>query len=125
MLYSIFQTVILSQVEKMLTEGATFIDLGAYSSRPNADNISEEEELVRILPIVRLLLKEFPEVLLSIDTFRSNIAKTCIEAGAALVNDISGGNLDGNMLKTIAQSICKIGGPFRLFTGSGSKQKGW
>ena len=94
---------ILSQVDKMLKEGATFIDLGAYSSRPNADHISEEEELSRILPVVKLLIKEFSEILLSVDTFRSNIAKACIEEGAALINDISAGNLDNHMLATVAQ----------------------
>ena len=94
---------ILDQVEKMLNEGATFIDLGAYSSRPNADDVSEKDELSRILPIVKILIKEFPEIILSIDTFRSAIAKNCIEAGAALINDISAGNLDKNMLKTVAQ----------------------
>lgn len=93
---------ILNQVEKMLNEGATFIDVGAYSSRPNANHVSEEEELKRILPIVKLILKEFPETLLSIDTFRSKIAKQCIEAGATLINDISAGKLDKNMLQTIA-----------------------
>ena len=94
---------ILKQVEHMLNEGATFIDVGAYSSRPNADDVSEDKELQRILPIVELILKTFPETLLSIDTFRSTIAKACIEAGAALINDISAGQLDENMLKTIAE----------------------
>ncbi|ULC58814.1 dihydropteroate synthase [Flaviramulus sp. BrNp1-15] len=93
---------ILNHVEKMLNEGATFIDVGAYSSRPNADDVNEEEELKRILPIVNLTLNKFPEVLLSIDTFRSNVAKQCVEAGAALINDISAGKLDVNMLQTIA-----------------------
>src|SRR5690606_20737709 len=93
----------LSHAERMLAEGATFIDVGAYSSRPGAVNISEEEELQRILPIVNLLVKEFPEVLLSIDTFRSSVARECIEAGAAIINDISGGNLDSRMLKTVAE----------------------
>lgn len=92
----------LSHVEHMLTEGATFIDIGAYSSRPNADYVSEDEELKRILPIVNSILREFPETLLSIDTFRSNIAKACVEAGAAMINDISAGKLDDNMLQTIA-----------------------
>lgn len=93
---------ILTRTEQMLFNGATFIDIGAYSSRPNAEHVSEEEELKRILPIVELILKEFPETLLSIDTFRSKIAKQCIEAGAALINDISAGNIDSNMLQTIA-----------------------
>ena len=93
---------ILSQTEKMLKEGATFIDVGAYSSRPGAVHISEEEELERIVPIVNLLLKEFPTVLLSIDTFRGKVADTCLNMGAALINDISAGSLDNNMLQIVA-----------------------
>ncbi len=93
----------LKQVEKMLDEGATFIDVGAYSSRPKAVDITEAEELQRILPMVELILKEFPETLISIDTFRSKIAKECVEAGACLVNDISAGTLDDNMMQTVAK----------------------
>jgi dihydropteroate synthase len=93
---------ILKHTEKMLSEGATFIDIGAYSSRPNADHVSEAEEFKRILPIVALLTKTFPDILISIDTFRSQVAKQSIEAGAALINDISAGKLDDNMLKTVA-----------------------
>ena len=92
----------LLQVEKMINEDATFIDIGAYSSRPNATHISEDEELKRVISIVELILKQFPESLLSIDTFRSNIAKQCIEVGACMVNDISAGKLDTNMLSLIA-----------------------
>ncbi len=92
---------VLRQTEKMLREGAAFIDVGAYSSRPGADHVSEEVELSRILPIVELLLKEFPEALLSIDTFRSNVARKCVAAGAAMINDISGGSLDPKMIATI------------------------
>lgn len=94
---------IVNQVELMLNAGATFIDIGGYSSRPNADDVSEAEELHRVLPIVELILKHFPETLISIDTFRSNIAKHTIEAGAALVNDISAGKLDPKMLETVGQ----------------------
>ncbi len=94
---------ILSKVEKMLNDGATFIDIGAYSSKPSAEFVSEEEELQRIVPIVQLILKHFPETLISIDTFRSEVAKTCIENGAAIINDISAGNLDDKMLETIAK----------------------
>ncbi|MEL0454612.1 dihydropteroate synthase [Flavobacteriaceae bacterium SZ-1-7] len=93
---------ILKYIESMLNEGATFIDVGAYSSRPNAEHVSETEELKRIIPIVNLILKEFPEILLSIDTFRSEVAKQCIEAGAALINDISAGKMDEHMLQTVA-----------------------
>jgi len=94
---------ILSQAEKMLNEGATFLDLGGYSSRPKADFVSEEEELQRVLPVVELLLKEFPKTLLSIDTFRSEVARKSVEAGAAIINDISGGNLDENMLTSVGK----------------------
>ncbi|EMQ94976.1 MAG: dihydropteroate synthase [Xanthomarina sp.] len=94
---------ILSQVYIMLKSGATFVDIGAYSSRPNATHIEEAEELKRLLPIISLIIKEFPEILISIDTFRSQVAKHGIEAGAALINDISAGKLDENMLPTIAK----------------------
>ena len=93
---------ILSRVETMLKDGATFIDVGAYSSRPKAEHISEEEELKRIVPIVELLIKLFPNILLSIDTFRSQVAKTCIKSGACIINDISAGKLDEKMLQTVA-----------------------
>ncbi|AYN03360.1 dihydropteroate synthase [Flavobacterium sp. 140616W15] len=94
---------ILSQVEKMLSDGATFIDLGAYSSKPSAEFVSEEEELDRIVPVVKLILKHYPDAFLSIDTFRSEVAKACIENGAAIINDISGGNLDDKMFEVIAK----------------------
>lgn len=93
----------LHQAEKMLAEGADFIDVGSYSSRPGAENISEEEELKRILPVVEDLVKKFPEIILSVDTFRSEVARQCVEAGAAMVNDISAGSLDEKMMQTVAQ----------------------
>lgn len=93
----------LSQVGKMLKDGAIFIDVGAYSSKPNAEFVSEEEELQRIVPIINLILEYYPEALLSIDTFRSEVAKVCIENGAAIINDISAGNLDDKMLETVAK----------------------
>lgn len=96
-------TSILSQIEKMLNDGATFIDIGAYSSRPGADFVNETEELNRIVPVVDLILKHFPETLLSIDTFRGKVAKATIDAGAALINDISGGSLDKLMFETIGK----------------------
>lgn len=97
------ETDILNQVEKMLTDEATFIDVGAYSSKPNAALVSETEEVNRILPIIKAIVKEFPEALLSIDTFRSKVAQICIENGAAMINDISAGNFDDKMLQTIAE----------------------
>ena len=97
------ESTILKQVGKMLNEGATFIDVGAYSSKPNADYVSEQEEMRRLIPVVKLLVSEFPEILLSIDTFRSQVAEKAIEAGAAMINDISAGNLDEGMMETIAK----------------------
>ena len=94
---------IIKQTKKMLKQGATFIDIGAYSSRPNAKHISETEELDRILPVVKLLRKEFPNILISIDTFRSQVAEKCLDAGACMINDISGGTMDHNMFKIIAK----------------------
>lgn len=92
----------LNQTEKMLSEGATFIDVGAYSSRPNAVFVSEKEEIKRLTPIVALLVKQFPEIILSIDTFRAEVAKAAIDSGAAIINDISAGLLDDKMLQVIA-----------------------
>jgi len=93
---------ILKQAEKMLHDGATFLDVGGYSSRPNAEEVSLTKELQRVVPVIENLIKQFPEAVLSIDTFRSEVAKQGVEAGAALVNDISAGLLDENMLATVA-----------------------
>ncbi len=95
--------VILLQVEKMLDAGATIIDIGAYSSRPGAVHISEEEESARIVPIVEFLVEKFENILISIDTFRSKVAEDCIEAGAAIINDISGSAMDENILDVVAK----------------------
>jgi len=97
------ETQLLQQAEKMLTDGATFIDLGAYSSKPNAEFVSEDRELQRIVPVVELLIKHFPDVLLSIDTFRANVAEACILSGAAIINDIAAGHLDDAMLPTVGR----------------------
>lgn len=94
---------ILSKVDEMLEEGADFIDVGGYSSRPGADYVSEEEEMNRVVPIVKLLVEKFPDILISVDTFRSEVAKRCIEVGAALINDISAGKLDEKMIPTVAK----------------------
>ena len=94
---------IVGQVEKMLHDGATFIDLGGYSSKPGAEFVSESEELNRVIPIVKLLVDKFPDILLSIDTFRSEVAKQAVENGAAIINDISAGLLDEKMLETVAK----------------------
>ena len=97
------QSAIIQQAEKMLNEGANFIDVGAYSSKPNADYVSEEDEIRRLIPIVELLVTQFPDIILSIDTFRSPVAAKAIEAGAAIINDISAGSLDTEMMSTIAK----------------------
>jgi len=94
---------ILTQVEYMLDQGAAFIDMGAYSSRPGADHVSEDEELQRMIPVIDLILKNFPDTLISVDTFRSKVAAESIEHGAAIINDIAAGNLDKNMFATIAK----------------------
>lgn len=94
---------VIERVTHMLEEGADFIDIGGYSSKPGAAFVTEEEEIQRVLPVVKLVLKHFPETLLSIDTFRSEVAKQTIEAGAAIINDISAGFLDEKMIPTIAQ----------------------
>lgn len=94
---------ILQHVEQMLADGATFIDVGAYSSKPNADLLSEQQELDQILPIIKLLVEKFPNILISVDTFRAKVAEACIAQGAAIINDISAGNLDQEMLSTIAK----------------------
>ena len=109
---------ILEQTERMLKEGATFIDVGAYSSRPDAQHITEEEELNRIVPIIELLVKEFPEILLSIDTFRNKVAQETVNTGAAIINDISGGSLDEQMFETVA----KLQVPYILMHMKGTPQ---
>ena len=94
---------ILVHVEKMLDEGASFLDIGGYSSRPHADDIAIDEEIERVLPVIKLVLTQFPEVLISIDTFRSEVAQVALDHGVAMVNDISGGHADPKMLPLIAE----------------------
>ena len=94
---------VLVAVEKKISEGADFLDLGGYSTRPGAIAISMEEEIARVIPAVGTIKRQFPEILLSVDTFRSQVAKAAVEEGADLVNDISAGNLDPEMLPLIAQ----------------------
>ena len=94
---------LLKRAESMLADGAEILDLGAYSTRPGAEAISEEEELNRMLPAVEALKKEFPSVILSIDTFRASVAKATVDLGAGIVNDVSGGTLDEKMFSTVAE----------------------
>ena len=94
---------VIAKAEKMVNDGATFLDIGGYSSRPGATDISVAEETGRVIPVIEALRREFPNTYLSIDTFRSSVAEKAVAAGAAMVNDISGGSLDPNMFATVAQ----------------------
>ena len=94
---------ILQKAERLLNEGATILDIGAYSTRPGASQISPEEEINRAVPAIEAILLKFPKAILSIDTFRADVAKACIAAGAHIINDVSGGTLDEKMFDTVAQ----------------------
>jgi len=94
---------IINRCRKMLEEGATIIDIGAQSSRPEAQAINAEQELVKLLPIIKLLKNRFPNIILSIDTYWAKVAEECVKAGAAIINDISAGELDEKMADTIAK----------------------
>jgi dihydropteroate synthase len=93
----------LKRTATFIQEGARFIDIGAYSSRPGAADVSQAEELQRLIPIVEAIAKEFPEIFVSIDTFRAKVAEAAIFAGAHIINDISAGNLDETMFETVAK----------------------
>ena len=93
---------------QMLSQGAAFIDIGGYSSRPGADDISPTEEAERVLPVIEAVLKKHPEALISIDTYRSEVAKQAISAGAAIINDISGLNFDPDIGKSVAEHNAAI-----------------
>ncbi len=93
---------VLQQAEKMLAEGATLLDIGGASSRPGAIDPGEAEELSRVLGAIRTILQRFPDALISVDTWRSSVARAAVEAGAVLINDISAGRLDPGMYETVA-----------------------
>ncbi len=94
---------ILDQVEKMVQEGAHFIDVGGYSSRPGADHLSEGVEKERVIMAIGIILRNFPDTVISIDTFRSSVAEAAVDAGASMINDISGGGLDEKMFETVSR----------------------
>ena len=96
------ETTILEQTEKMMKHGATFIDVGGYSSRPGAEDIPTSEEVRRISIAIKSIVKNFPDALISIDTFRSQVANIAVQEGAAIINDISGGEQDPAMLGIVA-----------------------
>jgi dihydropteroate synthase len=93
----------LQQAKQMLADGSTLLDLGAYSSRPGATDISVQEETDRLLPAVEAIVQHHPNAVLSIDTFRSEVAEAAIKTGAHIINDIGGGELDENMFDTVAR----------------------
>ncbi len=109
---------VLVEAEKKIKEGADFLDLGGYSTRPGARDISIEEEISRVIPAISEIKLNFPDTLISVDTFRSQVAKAAVEAGAELVNDISAGNLDSEMLPLLA----KLGVPYIAMHMKGSPQ---
>jgi len=93
----------LFSVEKILEHGADIIDIGGYSTKPNASDVSVEEEERRVIPLIKTLSQKFPEIVISIDTFRSAIAREAVLAGASIINDVSGGNLDEKMFEAVAE----------------------
>lgn len=94
---------VLEKAGKMILEGADILDIGGYSSRPGAAEVSEIEELDRVMPAIEAIKRNFPETLISIDTFRAKVAEEAVKAGADIVNDISAGNLDPNMIPTVGK----------------------
>jgi dihydropteroate synthase len=93
----------LEQAKRMVDEGADIIDIGAYSTRPGAKDIAEAEEIKRLIKVIKSVRKQFPEQLISADTFRATVAEEAVNAGANIINDISGGTLDETMFKTVAK----------------------
>lgn len=108
----------LKKAEQMIEEGADFLDIGGMSTRPGSEVLSENDELKRVIPIIEIILKNFPETLISIDTWRSKVALEAVEAGAAIVNDISAGSLDPELFQTVA----KLNVPYILMHMQGTPQ---
>jgi len=102
----------------MIGDGAEIIDIGGYSSRPGAADVTEKEEIERVVPVIKTIRKQFPHILISIDTFRANVAAGAIDAGANIINDISGGTLDPDMFSTAA--VYKV--PYILMHSKGTPQ---
>jgi len=108
----------LTKAAQFLNEGATFIDIGGYSSRPGAKDISTNEEIDRLVPVVEVLAREFPEAVISIDTFRAKVAEETILAGAHIINDIASGDMDDKMFETVA----KLQVPYMIMHMQGTPQ---
>ena len=109
---------LLGQAGKMLEEGAVFLDVGGYSTRPGALEVPEKEEIQRSVWAIQVLLRHFPQAWISIDTFRSAVARACVDAGAVMVNDVSGGSLDERLFATVAN----LGVPYILMHMRGNPQ---
>ena len=105
-------------VNKMVNDGMDILDIGGYSSKPGAKNISVDEELTRVIPVLKHIRKIFPDLVISIDTFRSKIASRSLDEGADIINDISGGTLDKNMMSVVAKNNC----PYILMHMQGNPQ---
>ncbi|HZH36162.1 MAG TPA: dihydropteroate synthase [Flavisolibacter sp.] len=109
---------LLRKAETMITDGAAILDIGGQSTRPNSERIGEEEELKRVIPAVERIHRNFPEQIISIDTFYAAVAKEAVAAGAGIVNDVSAGTLDQNLLPTVAS----LGVPYVLMHMLGTPQ---
>ena len=94
------------QVMKMIEDGMDILDVGGYSSRPGAKEISINEEIDRVIPVVKFIRKTYPELILSVDTFRSEVARNCLDLGIDIINDISAGCIDKNILNVVAEHNC-------------------
>lgn len=93
---------IFQKLEKHINNGADIIDIGGYSTKPGTEEVSEEEEIERTAPVIEKIIKNFPDLIISVDTFRGNVAREAVNAGASIINDVSGFELDHNMLQTVA-----------------------
>jgi len=102
--YSPFEEDFLKKADEMITNGADILDIGGYSTRPHAEEVSVNEELERVIPTIKILKKYHPNVIISIDTFRAKVAAEALKNGANIINDISGGALDHLMLETVIKS---------------------
>ncbi|WP_455586973.1 dihydropteroate synthase [Bacteroides sp.] len=110
---------ITKRVQQILDEGATIIDIGAYSSRPNAENISSEEEMRRLRMGLEILKRDYPDAIISVDTFRADVAELCVkEYGVAIINDIAAGEMDPDMFETVA----RLGVPYIMMHMQGTPQ---
>ncbi len=93
---------IVQQAQKMLDEGAAILDIGGQSTRPGSEHVGADEEIKRVVPAIAAIVQQFPKAIISIDTYHATVAKAAVEAGAAMVNDVSGGMMDADMLATVA-----------------------